>query len=237
MQMDKVFSHGSHANFKLKARACQKSPKKPEFHDFRWLKKGYRVIVGIDEAGRGALAGPLSITALTLLYVPFSFLYPPFVNEVRDSKELTPQKRQKLYLLIENSPYVLYSNVFISNKTIDNKGISWAFEKGTLMALKALSKQLAGLGLKPELVIIDGNRGAGGLLRQESIIKADRKYLVCALASIVSKVKRDNFMRKLHLLYPFYGFSKHKGYGTPQHLKSIKKTGLSPWHRKTFLDT
>ena len=194
------------------------------------------MIIGIDEAGRGALAGPLSVTALTLLYPSFSLANPPFKDEVKDSKELTPQKRLALYEEIMKSPFILFSHVFVSNFFIDKKGINAAFFVGAKKVIASLFQNPL-LENKEHIVIVDGKLPIPGLFPQRTEVKADKKYLVCALASIVSKVKRDIFMEKLERKCPGYFFAAHKGYGTLKHRKKKKKRGPTPYHRLTFLDS
>lgn len=194
--------------------------KKPDRREEKKLqKKGYRLIAGIDEVGKGAWAGPLVAAAVIL---------PPKIKTkgINDSKKLTPKKREKLFVRITREA-LAWSVAVVENDFIDRQGIVKA-------NLKAIKEAGLGLNLRPEYLLIDAVRIKVGKIPTKSIIKGDAKVLSIAAASIVAKVVRDSLMNGHHRLYPQYKFSRHKGYGTKEHHRLIKKHGLSPIHRKSF---
>ena len=182
------------------------------------LKKGYQFISGVDEAGRGPLAGPVVASAVILK--PNAQL--PLVN---DSKKLTEKQRLKAVKQIEENALAI-STVFISEQRIDEINILQATKE-------AMQKAIEQLELKPEFNLIDAVK-----LKSEiphlSIIKGDQKSISIAAASIIAKTKRDEYMKQIALKHPEYGFEKHKGYGTKAHIEAIKKYGVLPIHRKTY---
>lgn len=182
--------------------------------------EGYDLICGVDEAGRGPLAGPVFAAAVIMNKHSI-------VDGVRDSKKLTKEKRTKLYdKIIENA--LAYSIISIDNSTIDQINIRNA-------TLQAMSNAINTLKIKPDIIIIDGNDITDLDIEQRTIIKGDMKSYTIACASILAKVSRDNYMEKMAVLYPEYMFEKHKGYGTKLHIELIKKYGPCPIHRKSFL--
>lgn len=186
--------------------------------------------IGIDEVGRGPLAGPVAVCALCL---GPKFKKNNFKN-FRDSKKLSHLQRVRWLEKINSEKEkgnILYKVSFESNKVIDQKGLTFAIKR-------ALNKSLKYLKKKPDecLVLLDGGLKAPAEYKnQKTIIKGDEKELAIALASICAKVVRDALMVKLGVKYPRYGFEAHKGYGTQVHYKALKKQGLSPVHRKSFL--
>lgn len=185
-----------------------------------YQEKGYQVICGVDEAGRGPLAGPVCAAAVIL---PEGYEIPG----LNDSKQLTDKKRRELYPVIMEEA-VAYGIAFVDEKTIDEVNILNA----TFMAMKAAIHQLS---VKPDLALIDGNRLSDFGVEAEAIVKGDAKVASIAAASILAKVARDEFMEKMDEAYPEYGFAIHKGYGTKRHYAAITDHGMSPIHRKTFL--
>ena len=186
---------------------------KPKFTD-------YKLECGIDEAGRGCLAGPVTAAAV--------ILKPEFKHElIDDSKKLNKISRENLSKIIkENS--IAYSIEFINPKIIDEINILNA-------SILAMHKCIKNLSVKPEFLIIDGNRFKNYKdIPHETIIKGDEKYLNIAAASILAKHARDNFMNKISKKFPSYYWFKNKGYPTKQHRKSIKKYGITKYHRKSF---
>ena len=181
-------------------------------------KRGYQLISGVDEAGRGPLAGPVVASAVILK--PNAQL--PLVN---DSKKLTEKQRLKAVKQIEENALAI-STVFISEQRIDEINILQATKE-------AMQKAIEQLELKPEFNLIDAVK-----LKSEiphlSIIKGDQKSISIAAASIIAKTKRDEYMKQIALKHPEYGFEKHKGYGTKAHIEAIKKYGVLPIHRKTY---
>ena len=171
------------------------------------------MLCGIDEAGRGCLAGPL-VVAGVILKRPIKGLH--------DSKVLSEKKRELLYpQIIKNSQYKI---IFTDNHTIDKIGLSLAIKHSILSILEELS---------PSKTIMDGNT-TFGIQDIEAIIKADATVQEVSAASILAKVSRDRYMIKQDEIYPEYGFKQHKGYGTAQHIKKIKHHGLSILHRESF---
>lgn len=186
----------------------------------RLLSRGYRFIAGVDEAGRGPLAGPVYAAAVIL---PENIR----LDGINDSKKLSEKKREVLFEQIIQSAldYCIYS---VDEKIIDEINIFNA----THMAMNGA---VNGLKQKPDYVIIDGNSIKGMNLPHETIVKGDAKSISIAAASILAKVSRDRYITQIAEEYPEYGFEKHKGYGTKAHYEAIEKYGICPIHRKTFL--
>jgi ribonuclease HII len=187
--------------------------------DSVFLKNSERII-GVDEAGRGSLAGPVVIAAVILdLKNP--------IEGINDSKKLTPIKREKLFEQIIQSA-IAYKIVEVDVNYIDKYNILQATLKGMFESASAISQPF-------DLCLIDGNKVPDGLFcPSESIIHGDALSASIAAASILAKVYRDRLMRNLDKYYPLYGFAKHKGYGTAQHLTALKLYGPCSIHRKTF---
>ena len=190
-------------------------------YEYSFLSKGNVVIVGVDEAGRGPLAGPV-VAAAAILNVDDDFIY------LNDSKKVTPKRRDILYNDIMNR--TIYGIGIVSAEEIDEMNILQATYKAMRMAIDKLSK-------RPEVLLNDAViiPGIDESIHQEKIIKGDAKSVSIAAASILAKITRDRYMEELGEKYPEYGFEKHKGYGTKAHIEAIKKYGITPEHRKTFL--
>ncbi len=189
----------------------------------RLWKKGYRLVVGIDEAGRGPLAGPVVAGAVLIDKKYFNLIKKNKL--IKDSKQLSFNQRKQAYdFLIKR---VKWGIGIISEKQIDRINILNATKKAMIKAVKALK-------IKPDFLIIDGNIKLDIKCNQQGIVKGDVKVLSCSAASIIAKVTRDEIMIKLDKKYPNYNFKKHKGYGTKEHMKNIKKYGLCKIHRKSF---
>ncbi len=190
-------------------------------------------VVGVDEAGRGPIAGPLSVAALCIKAslklndTPYSYLKG---NPFRDSKKLTEKIRKEIYESLLNDESIEFYHIFISAKEIDKIGISKALRKSVESLLSNFDSEKNKLK-----ALLDGALRAPDIYDWESIKRGDEKFLEIALASIVAKVKRDNYMIKVSKKYPQYNFEKHKGYGTKAHFEAIKKHGTCPEHRKSFL--
>ncbi|AZT90121.1 ribonuclease HII [Caldicellulosiruptor changbaiensis] len=184
------------------------------------LKEGYRFICGVDEAGRGPLAGPVFAAAVIMDRKRI-------IEGVRDSKKLTPQKREKLFEEILKES-ITYSVAMVDNKTIDEININNA----TFLAMK---NAIEALELVPDVVLVDGYEIPDLNLPQKALIKGDRKSYSIACASILAKVSRDRFITQISSLYPVYKFEKHKGYGTKEHIRLILEYGPCEIHRKSFL--
>jgi len=180
----------------------------------------YDYEAGVDEAGRGSLAGPVTASAVIL---PKGYKN----KHLNDSKKITPKRREILREEIEKDA-IAYSIVNISSETIDKKNILNA----TFMAMNSAIEKLI---IVPEFIIVDGNRFNNYLdIPSKCIVKGDQKYLNIAAASILAKTYRDNTMQKLHLNHPKYKWFNNKGYGTPEHRECIIKYGRTKFHRKTY---
>lgn len=189
-----------------------------------------RIIIGIDEAGRGPLAGPVSVCALAIL----KKLPKELMGEIKDSKQLSEIKREFLYKKLvgaEKGGYISFAQSFSSAKIIDTKGIVYAIRS-------AMKRSLGRLKISPTraTVLLDGAlKAPAEYTNQKTIIRGDATIRAIALASIVAKVRRDRLLKKFANKFPGYGFEIHKGYGTKAHYKAIKENGVSPIHRLTFL--
>jgi len=198
-----------------------------------------KFVIGIDEVGRGALAGPVLVAAAVVLKkINFRYLFLP---PLKDSKGLTFFQRKKWFEFIKEQPQILYTLTRVEPKTVDKIGISKAANFAAVKSFKKLLNKNKNLQTQNCLVILDSGLSLLGLddfyknFKVFSVVKADEKYDCVKIASIVAKVSRDNYMRKIHKKYPLYGFDKHKGYGTDKHLKAIQKYGPSEIHRLTFI--
>jgi ribonuclease HII len=189
-------------------------------------KRGFDLIIGVDEVGRGPLAGP--VVAVAVLLKEYSFR-----NRIDDSKKLSPAKRKAAFFEIKNKS--LYKIASVSQGQIDRINILQATILAMQKAISGLAGKLTPAELKRAFVIIDGNLRMKLGLPYQSIIKGDAKSLSIAAASILAKVHRDSLMEKYHKLYPEYGFDKHKGYPTAEHRYVLKRIGPSAIHRKSFL--
>lgn len=184
------------------------------------LNSGFEVICGIDEAGRGPLAGPVYAAAVIL---PKGHI----VEGVNDSKKISEKKRDLLFDKIIDE-CVCYSIGTASEQEIDEINILQA----TFLAMR---RAVAGLEIKPDIALVDGNEKPGLDIAEQTIVKGDSKSANIAAASIIAKVSRDRYMLEMAEKYPEYQFEKHKGYGTKLHYEMLEKYGISPIHRKTFL--
>lgn len=181
---------------------------------------GYEIVCGVDEAGRGPLAGPVYAAAVIL---PKGHT----VEGVNDSKKLSEKKRDELFDKVIDE-CIAYSVGIATEKEIDEINILQA----TFLAMR---RAVEGLSVKPDIALIDGNKTPGLNMEQRAIIKGDAKSANIAAASIIAKVSRDRYMLEMAEKYPQYQFEKHKGYGTKLHYEMLEKYGISPIHRKTFL--
>lgn len=182
--------------------------------------KGYKAICGVDEAGRGPLAGPVCAAAVIL---------PPntIIDGVNDSKKLTEKKREALFDVIKETA-VSYSIAYASVEEIESINILNA----TMLAMK---RAVEGLDVKADYAMIDGNKMPQLDIDGETIVKGDAKSMSIACASILAKVSRDRLLYEYAKEYPQYQFDKHKGYGTSAHREAIIKYGPCPYHRMSFL--
>ncbi len=180
---------------------------------------GYTLIAGVDEVGRGPLAGPVVVACVIM---PTDEL----IEGVDDSKKLSEKKREKLYPLILEKA-VCYNIVCIDEKTIDEINILEA----TKLAMK---QSIVGMQITPEVVLIDAVK-LDVPMKTVSIIKGDQRSYNISCASIIAKVYRDRLMNEYAQTYPEYGFDRNKGYGTAEHINALKERGATPIHRKTFI--
>ena len=194
-------------------------------------QKGIKSIAGIDEAGRGPLAGPV-VVACALM--PRNSM----IEGVNDSKKISEKKREKLYDLITEEA-ISYGVGIVSQKEIDEINILQATKKGLTLAIKDMEKKLEEnpeLGIiKPDAILVDAlTKIDTDGIPYKSIIHGDAISYSIACSSIIAKVTRDRIMREWDEVYPQYGFAKHKGYGTAAHIAAIKEYGLCPLHRISF---
>ena len=188
--------------------------------DKEFFNMGMKYVCGIDEAGRGPLAGPVVVASVML---PENSM----IEGVNDSKKVSESKREKLYDVILQEA-LSYGIGIIYQDEIDEINILQATKKG-------LHEAILKMEIKPNVVLVDALTGIDTLgIPYKSIIKGDAKSYSIAAASIIAKVTRDRIMREWDKVYPEYGFAGHKGYGTAKHIEAIKKYGLTPIHRKTF---
>ncbi|MDE1874893.1 MAG: ribonuclease HII [Patescibacteria group bacterium] len=187
-------------------------------------------IVGIDEVGRGPLAGPVTISACR---IPVHFDSSRFKG-IKDSKQLSAQKREEWFHRLSewrSKGELDFAHASVSAEEIDSVGIARAIEKAIHVALDALSADPASTK-----ILLDGSLHAPKrFIIQETIIKGDEKIPIISAASIIAKVIRDRYMDTQAVIYPAYGFENHKGYGTDEHRRAIRKLGILPIHRRTFL--
>ena len=189
-------------------------------YELHWKREGFSAIAGIDEAGRGPLAGPVSVAAVIL---PDGFEH----GVLNDSKKLSEKKRERIYEELISCEGLLWSVVLADVEEIDRCNI--------LKATHAAMRRAAGaLSTKPEVVLIDGLKVPDFPIRQQALVKGDSLSLSIAAASVIAKVTRDRLMLEAGREFPQYGFEQHKGYGTAQHLAALEKHGPCPLHRRSF---
>lgn len=192
-----------------------------EIEENLYKEKNLQYICGIDEAGRGPLAGPVVVAACIM---PRNSM----IEGVNDSKKVSEKKREELFEIITNEA-ISYGVGIIDPKEIDRINILNATKEGLTMAVKELNP-------RPDLIIVDAlTKIDTDGIPYESIIKGDAKCYSISCASIIAKVTRDRIMREWDQVYPQYGFIKHKGYGTAAHINAIKEYGPCPIHRKSFI--
>lgn len=198
----------------------------------RLWKKGFKRVVCLDEAGRGCLAGPVVAAAVSIKIPKLNFKSQIW-RGIKDSKKLSPKKREKFYSIIIKNKNIEWAIGKVSEKIIDKINI---FE-ATKLAMKRAIERLKSKGKRQKIdfLILDGNFKINLPIPQKAIVKGDEKVFSCSLASIVAKVTRDKIMERWAKKYPKYGFEIHKGYPTKYHLKMLKKYGPCKIHRKSFL--
>ncbi len=199
----------------------EKQPQDWLIYERQAKDEGYSLVCGVDEAGRGPLAGPVFAAAVIL---PDETI----IEGVNDSKKLTEKKRDYLFDVIRDKA-LDYSIAAATVEEIESINILQA-------AMLAMKRAIEGLEHTPDLAMIDGNRIPAGLgCEARCIVKGDALSMSIACASILAKVSRDRYMIKLDGEYPQYGFAKHKGYGTKAHVEALREHGISPVHRPSFL--
>jgi ribonuclease HII len=182
--------------------------------------RGFARVAGVDEAGRGPLAGPVAAAAVIL---PAAFACPL----LDDSKKLTKRRREILYHEITGNPAVVWAVALVGPEEIDAINILRATHKAMALALASLSE-------KPDIALVDGLPVKGLPVPHEALVKGDALSLSIAAASVIAKVTRDRFMEKLGSDFPAYGFARHHGYGTREHLEALRKHGPCRHHRRSF---
>ncbi|BFT94627.1 MAG: ribonuclease HII [Minisyncoccus archaeiphilus] len=188
--------------------------------------KGFKFVTGVDEAGRGPLAGPVVACAATVLDWNMD---EEVLKWVKDSKKLSEKRRDFLYEKVKDCQEIRWGIGIVDEKKIDEINIFQAAKMAMVEAVNDLSKKVI-----PDFLIIDGNTTINYKVRQKAVIKGDSKIFSCSLASIIAKVTRDKIMYDYVKQYPHYGFEKHKGYGTKAHIDAIQAFGPCPIHRRTF---
>ena len=194
--------------------------------------QGHAIVVGVDEAGRGPLAGPVVAAAVTIEKFSMSNDQFPII---RDAKRLSLKQREGMYHMLRLCPGIEWGTGRVSEKIIDKINILEATKLAMQRAVNSVKRKLKKkYNATPGFLIIDGNFSINVRLSQQSIIKADETVFSCIAAGIIAKVKRDRMMQRYHRLYPEYGFDKHKGYGTKLHVAMLRKHGPCEIHRRSF---
>lgn len=181
---------------------------------------GYNSIAGVDEAGRGPLAGPVVAAACM---IPRGLI----IEGINDSKKLTPKQREELYQILVNHPDIIFGLGIVDHKRIDEINILQA-------SLEAMAIAVKNLNIPPDFLLIDGNQLPPVEVKAKTVIKGDSLSQSIGAASVLAKYTRDTVMVELHEKWPQYGFDKHKGYGTKVHRQAIAELGPCPIHRRSF---
>jgi ribonuclease HII len=189
------------------------------YFEERARQRGFRLIAGIDEAGRGPLAGPVVAAAVVL---PDRYSHP----DINDSKKLTSRRRELLFEVIRADALAVGIGV-VDSRVIDELNIL----RATLLAMR---EAVADLKVVPDCLLVDGNQSVPLEIPQETIVKGDGRSVSIAAASIVAKVSRDRIMEIYHRQFPCYNFFKNKGYGTAEHRRAIREHGFCKIHRRSF---
>lgn len=189
-------------------------------HENRLRREGFRLVAGIDEAGRGPLAGPVTAGAVVL---PSDFAH----EIMNDSKQLSEKCREALYVEITADDRIEWAAASVEPREIDEVNILQA-------TYRAMARAFEKLASRPDIALIDGRPVRGFPGDHRALVKGDSLSLSIAAASIIAKVERDRLMMEYAITYPEYGFERHKGYGTAFHLAALKKHGPCPIHRRSF---
>jgi ribonuclease HII len=205
--------------------------KYPNFSEEKNLwEQGIEYVAGLDEVGRGPLAGP--VVACAVIFEK-NFKYPKI--KVRDSKKLSAEQREEVYKILINHPQVKWGIGIVSEKIIDEINILQATKLAMVKALAHLVSKPESKKLKIGFLLLDGSFKINSKIPQKSVVKGDVKIYSCAAASIIAKITRDQIMEEYDKEYPAYNFKQHKGYGTALHLQKIKENGLCKIHRMSFV--
>lgn len=191
-----------------------------------FIKKGSLVVVGLDEVGRGSLAGPVIAAAVNIKN--FSFLKQ---LKFKDSKCISEAKREKLFSLFSLMTEIKWGIGIVTPRRVDKINVLEA----TKIAMKKAIFNLRKKGIKPDTLLIDGNFFLGSGIFEKPVIRGDETIISCKIAGIIAKVSRDRIMKRYSKKYPEYSFEKNKGYGTKFHIEAIRRLGFSPIHRKSFI--
>ena len=218
--------------------ACQRYPNL--YQERQLWKRGWNYVIGLDEAGRGPLAGP--VVAAAVWVSPETLILKDkklklLLEGVKDSKKLSPKKREELWQLAKVCSFIKWRTAAVSEKIIDKLNILEATKRAMARAVGKITwlKSVGTSDKKPELfLLIDGNIRLNLPFFQKAIIRGDEKVFSISLASIVAKVVRDRIMERYHQKYPQYGFDRHKGYPTKQHLEKLRIYKPCPIHRRSF---
>jgi len=197
-----------------------------EFERAFWLRGATRV-AGVDEAGRGPLAGPVVAAAVIFPHAWSEVGFDERLRDLNDSKQLTESQREEFFALLTSLPEVSYAISIVDTATIDQINILRATHR-------AMNDALAQLQPPPEHVLVDGKPVKSMKLPHTPLVKGDSRSYSIAAASVLAKVTRDRLMLEFEEKFPGYGFAEHKGYGTPQHLAAIAELGPCPIHRRSF---
>ncbi|OHA61116.1 MAG: ribonuclease HII [Candidatus Wildermuthbacteria bacterium RIFCSPLOWO2_02_FULL_47_9c] len=200
-----------------------------QFYLFCYNISMQKIVIGIDEVGRGSLAGPVVAAAFCMVGKPRLRAIGDF-----DSKKLTPRWREDLYEILTRHPDVEWGIGKVSERQIDRINILQATRLAMRKAFLSLRRKLVKREVKPSLVIVDGRTLLDIPVPQRALPHADATIFFCMASSIIAKVTRDRLMTRYHKKYPRYGFNRHKGYGTPYHLQALKKYGPCSIHRLSF---
>ncbi|OHA00295.1 MAG: hypothetical protein A3C11_00805 [Candidatus Sungbacteria bacterium RIFCSPHIGHO2_02_FULL_49_12] len=185
-----------------------------------------KLIGGIDEAGRGPLAGPVS---LAMVVAPRGFrFYHPKLGKIRDSKKLSPAKREDWYRFLVSHPKLSYVRAFVHPRVIDRVNIARATDRGAARLVRRAAR-------RPRFIYLDGALSLPHEIPHRVVIKGDERIPIVAAASIIAKVARDRYMVRKAKIFPQYKFAAHKGYGTQLHIKLLRAHGSSPIHRNSFI--
>lgn len=202
------------------------------FEEKKLWQEGFDCVVGLDEAGRGPLAGPVVAAAV---FVKPEIKKLNIFKGMRDSKKLSALQREKFYKILIASKYIEWGIGIVSEKVIDKINILEATKLAMEKAIcDANMRMHANDTNKINYLLLDGNFKINSIVRQKSIVSGDEKVFSCCAAGIIAKVTRDRIMQKMDKKYPQYGFKRHKGYGTKAHFANLKKFGACKIHRKSF---